>query len=296
MALWPQAAPPKPQYLGPGAQIGTPTPPALGGGVMPGGGASSMSPFQTALNTYMAAAGPQTLNLQQRSGLLQSNMGLALQKGEADKGGMQANYDMQLGDINASIGKNAIDQEAALRLLPYYDQLSDIQRKLVDQQLTAYGLNEQQAQTQAGAQRRAAQSSAITRGAMFTSGTQATRSDIENSLQQQLGIIGTNKASAQLQGQQQQLSIQEQRAQAQDREKQLQIEATNLNMKPAQLQRALQSGLQSLGLSTMMSVNDLMDGVLQNNFQAMAIYNQAIQNAQLVAGKLGGQIIATGGR
>lgn len=226
---------------------------------IPGVSAPKPTPLQTAAGAYQAAAMPDLLQLQLSNNAYTRGLGYAYQGQGLDAGGMNLDYQSQLGDVNTQIGQNAVDLAAANRQIPYLNKMQELGQQLL-------GL-------QAGKDTRSLNSQATAQGAFVSSGANDQRKDIYANLVNALGQSETQ--------------YDERRASAMDSAKKLQLEASNLGLKPGQLKAQLDNGLAKLGLKTAMSVDDLMDGLAKNDLTAKKIYATIIANAQQYVGATG---------
>lgn len=245
------------------------------------------SPFQAATNAYLAAAQPDLAKLQLQNNGFNRNMGFAYQGQGLQQQQLQNQYQSQLGDVNAQLGSNAISQAGADRLIPYYDQLSGLADQTLASQMRDFGVQEDQSRLVSRKDQAANISDATSRGAITAPGTGQQRGFIDESLTNSLRSIMEGKNQATIGNTKEKLGYEENKAKARDQKAQLVLEAQNLGTKPEQLRASLQNGLAQLGLQTMMTVDDLMDGLAQNNLQALSIYNSAIQQGGQYATAVG---------
>lgn len=214
------------------------------------------SPLQTAFGAYLGASQPDLLSLQLSNNAYNRGIGYAYQGQGLDAGGLNLNYQSQLGDVNTQIGQNRIDLAAAQRQIPYLNRMQELANQ-------AMGMK-------AGTDTRNLNSTAAAQGAFVSQGANDQRRDIYGNLANSLATSNTQ--------------YDERRSAATDSASKLQMEADNLGLKPGQLKAQLDNGLAKLGLNTAMSVDDLMDGLAKNDLTALKIYYSILQSAQQYAG------------
>lgn len=262
---------------------------APSGGVRPAASVAPIttSPFQRASDAYLAAAQPDLMKLQLQNNTFNRNMGFAYQGQGLQRTQLQDDYNSQLGDVNTRLGQNAIDIAGADRQIPYYDTLMGLADQMLGSQMRDFGVQEDQSRLGARKENAANLSDATSRGAMTAPGTGQQRGFIEEGLTNSLRSIMEGKNQATISNTREKTTLEENKAKARDQKAQLEMEAQNLGQKPEQLRRSLENGLAQLGLHTMMTVDDLMDGLAQNNLQAMAIKNAALQQGGMYATAMG---------
>jgi hypothetical protein len=244
------------------------TPVAVGGTWTP-----QVQTFRSAYQLAQAGAAPQQAQYQLNNMAGMRGIGDQLYGGQLDAAGQQLQYQGQMGDLGAQIGTNAIDLAAAQRQDPYYAQLQNLSGQDYQNTLAALGLTHDTNLADLLSQQ-------TSQGSTQTKGNRQQKGFINLDY-----FLGAGKAN--IAQQQSQLTLAEQRQSAKDRAAQLQIEANNLGTKPELLQQQLQNALSKAGLSTKMSVDQLMDGLAKNDLDSVSLYNQLIQWSQNVANAAG---------
>lgn len=218
------------------------------------------------MNKQMA---PQLAMSDQYRGDLLSQVGLLEASRGQQTGYMQQDYNTGLARLGLSEQQLGISRDQLTRQGTNLDAF----RRLAGE---GYGLTEQGLNLQRGQQERGIVSSATSAGAIGSPGLGQGLRDIAA----QFGL-GMDELSLRERGDT--LQYNQSKANIADSNKQLDIQAQQIGLSRDQLKTELERGMERLGLSTTMSVADLMSKFNSSNIQdqvvAMQVYNAAIQNS-----------------
>lgn len=201
--------------------------------------------LQSLYDLYNAAViNPANAMANQQTGNLQDQMALLMAGGDLQSQQAQQAADFSLAGLglqqqNLGINEAALDRQSAL--LPQQFALQN----------QGFDLQGEQANYGAGVSRRGLDNNYAARGAFTSEGANQGRGDIQSQLDFSLRGIGLNREGARL-------SHEEQMAQLGDAKKQLSLSSQQLGLNGQEIKSRLQNALQQIGISSMMSVDQLL--------------------------------------
>lgn len=256
------------------AYMGSSSGNAFAGGTQPSGGTTttgsglgtaSSAPSRSNIMALIGSIyGPQQMaQQQQQQGLLNQ---LALQNAgyTTDQGNLQTNYGLDQRALALDRAGLGIDRGAAARALANTLEQERLAKAMTGNQKRTLGLGYE-------SDTRSERSDATARGALTTPGTRQNLTDLYGNF-----LLGNERLDLGLESDL--LGIREQRAQAKDRQKQLDLESKRLGLNSEQLSNQLSQALDQLGLSHLMSVNDIFSALSSGNADRAGLARQMIED------------------